>query len=236
MQILNSSRAAVSRTRATTAAPALQSQRRACCAVRAPRSAAPCTAAALPAAAAAPRRVAYTASRRRAVRVAAGWGDPVTFTPAKVVSSKHAADQLHKVLIDVGADIAAGYTKGGQYVQVKVGGASGDCGSVGRSLGHSCDAAAVILPLTSALPLHVAFEYDPSGRRLQARVFRHCLPPGPQQSGWVAVEPGRRSSNQQKRREAILDCRRRAPRRRPLCLPRSRRPQTSIPLLIETIS
>ncbi|KAI8477256.1 MAG: Metallo-dependent phosphatase-like protein [Monoraphidium minutum] len=68
--------------------------------------------------AAAPRP---TAGRRAAVRVTAGWGDPVTFTPAKVVSSKKVADQLHSVMVDVGTEIAAGYTKGGQYVQVKVG-------------------------------------------------------------------------------------------------------------------
>jgi len=76
-------------------------------------------AAAAAAAAAAPR--ASLISRQRRVRVAAGWGDPVAFTPAEVVGSSKAANQLFKVQIDVGADVAAGYTKGGQYVQVKVG-------------------------------------------------------------------------------------------------------------------
>jgi hypothetical protein len=74
---------------------------------------------AAPSARAAPRA-------RRALRIRAGWGDPVAFSPAKVVSvTKKAAlapegPALYSVLVDVGADIAAGYTRGGQYLQVKV--------------------------------------------------------------------------------------------------------------------
>jgi hypothetical protein len=34
--------------------------------------------------------------------------------------SSKAAAQLHKLLIDVGPEIASGYTKGGQYIQIKV--------------------------------------------------------------------------------------------------------------------
>ncbi|KAG2425119.1 hypothetical protein HYH02_015063 [Chlamydomonas schloesseri] len=71
-------------------------------------------------AAAAARRAA--AGRRGAVRVQANWGAPVEFQPAKVVSnSPAAAGPLHKVVIDVGAPLAAGYTVPGQFVQVKVG-------------------------------------------------------------------------------------------------------------------
>ncbi|GBF94346.1 hypothetical protein Rsub_06968 [Raphidocelis subcapitata] len=83
--------------------------------------AAPRAGAAAAAAPARPRAAAAVAGRRRSVRVAAGWGDPVEFKPATVLSSSKAATQLHKVLIDVGPEIAAGYTKGGQYLQIKVG-------------------------------------------------------------------------------------------------------------------
>ncbi|KAF8060585.1 zinc finger CCCH domain-containing protein 40 [Scenedesmus sp. PABB004] len=71
------------------------------------------------AAAAAPRRA---APRGRASRLAvrASWGAPVDFTPAKVVSNTRVAEQLHAVVVDVG-DLAAGYTAGGQYMQIKVG-------------------------------------------------------------------------------------------------------------------
>jgi len=55
------------------------------------------------------------------LKVRAGWGDPVEFSAAKVVSNVKTAEKLHRIVIDVGADIAAGYTKGGQYVQVKIG-------------------------------------------------------------------------------------------------------------------
>ncbi|KAG2422477.1 hypothetical protein HXX76_016001 [Chlamydomonas incerta] len=63
------------------------------------------------------------AGRRGAVRVQANWGAPVEFQPAKVVSNSPAAaaGALHKVVIDVGAPLAAGYAVPGQFVQVKVG-------------------------------------------------------------------------------------------------------------------
>jgi hypothetical protein len=50
--------------------------------------------------------------------VAAGWGDPVEFAPAKVVASSKAADKLYVIRLDAGSAVARGYTRGGQYVQV----------------------------------------------------------------------------------------------------------------------
>lgn len=52
--------------------------------------------------------------------VRANWGAPVEFSTAKVVSNSKVAQQLHKVVVDVG-DLAAGYAKGGQFMQIKVG-------------------------------------------------------------------------------------------------------------------
>jgi hypothetical protein len=52
--------------------------------------------------------------------VRAGWGDPVEFSAAKVVSNARVAEKLHKVVLDVG-ELAGGYQKGGQYVQVRCG-------------------------------------------------------------------------------------------------------------------
>lgn len=49
----------------------------------------------------------------------ANWGAPVEFTTAKVVSNARVAEKLHKVVLDVG-ELAGGYTKGGQFMQVKV--------------------------------------------------------------------------------------------------------------------
>lgn len=59
-----------------------------------------------------------SSSRRRLV-VRANWGAPVEFSAAKLVSNSKVAEQLHKVVVDVG-DLAAGYTKGGQFMQIKV--------------------------------------------------------------------------------------------------------------------
>eukprot|EP00882_Tetradesmus_deserticola_P006381 GHRQ01006711.1.p1 GENE.GHRQ01006711.1~~GHRQ01006711.1.p1 ORF type:complete len:324 (+),score=160.03 GHRQ01006711.1:989-1960(+) len=60
------------------------------------------------------------AKRARQLTVRAGWGDPVVFTAAKVVSNVKDAEKLHRVVVDVG-DLAAGYSKGGQFMQIKVG-------------------------------------------------------------------------------------------------------------------
>lgn len=60
-----------------------------------------------------------TSRRTRQLIVRAGWGAPVEFTAAKVVSNVKDAEKLHRVVIDVG-DLAADYTKGGQFMQIKV--------------------------------------------------------------------------------------------------------------------
>lgn len=58
-------------------------------------------------------------SRRTSLIVRASWGAPVEFTAAKIVSNSKAAEMLHKIVIDVG-DLAGGYTRGGQFMQIKV--------------------------------------------------------------------------------------------------------------------
>eukprot|EP00878_Enallax_costatus_P007580 GHUV01007937.1.p1 GENE.GHUV01007937.1~~GHUV01007937.1.p1 ORF type:complete len:325 (+),score=104.05 GHUV01007937.1:809-1783(+) len=58
--------------------------------------------------------------RTRRLIVQANWGAPVEFTTAKINSNVKGAEMLHRVVIDVG-DLAAGYTKGGQFMQIKVG-------------------------------------------------------------------------------------------------------------------
>lgn len=50
----------------------------------------------------------------------ANWGAPVDFVPAKVASKKVVSPDMKVVHINVGATIAAGYTKPGQYIQVKI--------------------------------------------------------------------------------------------------------------------
>jgi hypothetical protein len=65
-----------------------------------------------------PRQVqAVRACRRHAVVVKA-WGEPVDFSAAKVVSNKSLFPGMHQIMLDVGKDVAAGYSKPGQYVQV----------------------------------------------------------------------------------------------------------------------
>lgn len=56
-----------------------------------------------------------------AVTVRAGWGAPVTFSPAKVVMNKRLCDGLHSLVLDIGEQAAGAYTKPGQFIQVKVG-------------------------------------------------------------------------------------------------------------------
>lgn len=43
------------------------------------------------------------------------------FSPAKILESKEEAKDLKLVTVDVGTDISEGYTKGGQFIQMKVG-------------------------------------------------------------------------------------------------------------------
>lgn len=69
-------------------------------------------------AAAAPRQV-HSSRRTRRLVVRANWGAPVEFSTAKIVSNGRVAEKLHKVVVDVG-ELAGGYTKGGQYMQIKV--------------------------------------------------------------------------------------------------------------------
>lgn len=69
-----------------------------------------------------PRAVRPAAPGRRGVApILAAWGAPVEFSPAKVAASGPAAAGLQRVVLDVGAPLAAGYTRPGQYFQVKVG-------------------------------------------------------------------------------------------------------------------
>jgi hypothetical protein len=77
------------------------------------------------AAAAAPRN-AHSSRRTRRLVVRANWGAPVEFSTAKVVSNGHVAEKLHKVVVDVG-ELAAGYSKGGQFMQIKVTTAGAAC-------------------------------------------------------------------------------------------------------------
>lgn len=62
--------------------------------------------------------VIFSRSRRAAVVTYASWGAPVEFSPAKLVSNTVVAPGMHKIMVDVGATAAAGYTKPGQYIQV----------------------------------------------------------------------------------------------------------------------
>lgn len=57
-------------------------------------------------------------SRRRVS--AHAWGDDIEFTPATVVATAPAAADMHLVTVDVGSNIAAGYSTGGQFLQMKV--------------------------------------------------------------------------------------------------------------------
>jgi hypothetical protein len=74
---------------------------------------------------AAPLSSSGSSRRTRKMVVRANWGAPVDFTTAKLMSNSKVAQQLHKVVVDVG-NLAAGYAKGGQFMQIKVS-ASEDC-------------------------------------------------------------------------------------------------------------
>lgn len=52
----------------------------------------------------------------------AGWGAPIDWAPATLVSRVDEATALHSVVLDVGIDAASAYTTPGQYIQVRVGG------------------------------------------------------------------------------------------------------------------
>ncbi len=56
-----------------------------------------------------------------AVSPAAQWGAEVQFSPARIVSNAPAASGLHVLTLDVPTDIAAGYARAGQYVQLRMG-------------------------------------------------------------------------------------------------------------------
>ena len=58
--------------------------------------------------------------RRRTVLTYA-WGEEITWTPVKVTRSHKAAEGLQTVVLDIG-QLALGYQKGGQFLQLKVAG------------------------------------------------------------------------------------------------------------------
>jgi arabinosyltransferase len=53
--------------------------------------------------------------------VAQAWGDDIEFSPAKILQNTKAAANMHIITVDVGQEISAGYTNGGQFLQIKVG-------------------------------------------------------------------------------------------------------------------
>ena len=56
---------------------------------------------------------------RRSLLVRASWGADVQFSPAKIIETKKVANNLHRVLVDVGREALAAYTVPGQFVQAK---------------------------------------------------------------------------------------------------------------------
>ena len=54
------------------------------------------------------------------MRVCAGWGAEVEWSKGTVVETSKVAEGLVRVMVDIG-QLAKGYTKGGQYLQLKVG-------------------------------------------------------------------------------------------------------------------
>lgn len=52
--------------------------------------------------------------------VRASWGADVTFGDAQILETGKIADNLHRILVDIGAAGAAGYTKPGQFIQAKL--------------------------------------------------------------------------------------------------------------------
>jgi NAD(P)H-flavin reductase len=60
------------------------------------------------------------AKPRVSLVVRAGWNNDVSFGPAKVVDQKQIAQNMHRLLVDAGAEVTKGYTIPGQFVQIKV--------------------------------------------------------------------------------------------------------------------
>ena len=58
--------------------------------------------------------------RLGAVILKASWGAEVEFADAKILETQKIAENLHKLLVDIGAAGAAGYTTSGQFIQAKV--------------------------------------------------------------------------------------------------------------------
>lgn len=48
------------------------------------------------------------------------WGDDIVFSDATIVANKPEAAGANIVTVDVGTDIASGYVKPGQFIQMKV--------------------------------------------------------------------------------------------------------------------
>ena len=48
------------------------------------------------------------------------WGEDISWTPVKITRSYKAAEGLQAVVLDIG-QLALGYQKGGQFLQLKVG-------------------------------------------------------------------------------------------------------------------
>lgn len=65
----------------------------------------------------APRLQPQAFARRRLVRVCAGWGAEPEWQPCRVADSRKAAEGLVQLRLDIG-ELAGGYTKPGQCVQV----------------------------------------------------------------------------------------------------------------------
>lgn len=61
-----------------------------------------------------------TISSTRRVIVHAAWGADVVFKPAKILETTKIGDNLHRIILDIGADVAAEYTIPGQFIQAKV--------------------------------------------------------------------------------------------------------------------
>ena len=57
---------------------------------------------------------------RRSV-AAFAWGDDIVFSPASIAATKEEAKDFQLVTVNVGKEISKGYTKGGQFLQMKVG-------------------------------------------------------------------------------------------------------------------
>lgn len=57
---------------------------------------------------------------RRSV-AAFAWGDDIEFKPGTIAATKSEAQDMQLVTVNVGTAVSEGYTKGGQFLQMKVG-------------------------------------------------------------------------------------------------------------------